>query len=112
MSYLVFAVTYILLFGFVALGLYQLNKVRKLFIDNIYFTEEISTSFKKTGRFFIAFVVSILIVDIALLAWSKTSIKAIQLFSTEQIVFLILGYLLFFLSGIFKKGTRLQKQKL
>lgn len=109
-SYLVFALAYIIVFGFIILGLYQLNKTTKLFIEKKIFQEEISLAFKKAGKSFLAFTYGTLIIDIVFLAWARTSSRFIDLLSTELLVFLILGYLMFFLSDIFKKGTNIQSE--
>ncbi|WP_431134535.1 DUF2975 domain-containing protein [Psychroserpens mesophilus] len=109
-TYLIFAIAYIIVFGFIFLGLYQLNKTTKLFAEQKIFQKEVGSAFKKAGKAFLAFAFGTLIIDIAFLAWTQTSSRIIDLFSTELIVFLILGYLMFFLADIFEEGITLQKE--
>jgi len=90
--------------------LYQLNKTTKLFAEKIIFQKEVGSAFKKAGKSFLAFAFGTLIIDIAILAWTQTSSRVIDLLSTELIVFLILGYLMFFLADIFKKGITLKEE--
>lgn len=109
-AYLIFSIIYIIFFGFIFLGLYQLNKVTKLFAEKKIFQKEVSSAFKKAGKAFLTFAFGTLSIDIALLAWTLTSSRIVDLLSTELIVFLILGYLMFFLADIFKEGITLQKE--
>ncbi|MEM9856586.1 MAG: DUF2975 domain-containing protein [Bacteroidota bacterium] len=109
-AYLIFAIAYIIVFGSIFTGLYQLNKTTKLFGEKNIFHREVSLAFKKAGRSFLAFAFGTLIIDIAVLAWAQTSSRVIDLLSTELIVFLILGYLMFFLSDIFKEGINLKEE--
>lgn len=109
-AYLVFAIMYILTFGFIIWGLYQLSKTTKLFEKDTIFHEKISASFKKAGNSFLIFTYGTLLVDIAFLFWAKTSNRIINLLSVELIIFLILGYLMFFLSDVFNKGILIQKE--
>ncbi|WP_338375268.1 DUF2975 domain-containing protein [uncultured Flavobacterium sp.] len=109
-AYLIFAVCYIVVFGFIFLGLYQLNKTTKLFAEKNIFQNEVGSAFKKAGKSFLAFAFGTLIIDIALLVWTLGSSRVIDLFSTELIVFLILGYLMFFLADIFKEGITLKEE--
>ena len=109
-AYLIIAIAYIIVFGFIILGLYQLNKTTKLFADQKVFQKEVSSAFRKAGRSFLSFAFGTLLIDIAFLAWAKTSSRVIDLLSTELLVFLILGYLMFFLSDVFKKGITLQEE--
>lgn len=109
-AYLTFAIAYIIVFGFIILGLYQLKKTTKLFSEKKIFQQEASLAFKKAGKSFLAFAFGTLIIDIAFLAWTQTSNKVIDLLSTELIVFLILGYLMFFLSDIFKEGISIKEE--
>ncbi len=110
MAYMIFAIAYIIVFGFIFLGLYQLNNTTKLFAEKKIFQKEISPAFKKAGKSFLAFAFGTLIIDIAFLAWAQTSSRVIDLLSTELLVFLILGYLMFFLADIFKEGITLQEE--
>ncbi|MFK7951239.1 MAG: DUF2975 domain-containing protein [Ekhidna sp.] len=109
-AYLTFAIAYIVVFGFIILGLYQLNRTTKLFSEKKVFQTEVSLAFRKAGRSFLSFAFGTLIVDVAFLAWAKTSSRVIDLLSTELLVFLILGYLMFFLSDVFRKGITLQEE--
>jgi hypothetical protein len=108
--YLIFAIAYTLIFGFIFLGLYQLNKTTKLFAEKNIFQKEVSLAFRKAGKSFLIFAYGTFIIDIAFLAWAKTSSRVIDLLSTELLVFLILGYLMFFLADIFKEGISLQEE--
>lgn len=108
--YLIFALAYILVFGFIPLGLYQLNKTTKLFAKKIIFQKEISAAFRNAGKSFLSFAFGTLIIDIAFLAWANTSSRIIDLLSTELLVFFILGYLMFFLSDIFKEGLSIKEE--
>lgn len=109
-AYLVFAIAYIIVFGFIFLGLYQLNNTTKLFAEKITFQKEVGSAFKKAGKSFLAFAFGTLIIDIALLAWTLSSSRVIDLLSTELIVFTVLGYLMFFLADIFKEGIMLREE--
>lgn len=108
--YLIFAVAYILLFGFILLGLYQLNDSAKLFAEKKIFQKEIGSSFRNAGNSFLTFTFGTLLIDIAFLAWTHTSSKVMDLLSTELMVFLILGYVMYFLSDIFKEGITLKEE--
>lgn len=109
-AYLIFAISYIIVFGFIFLGLYQLNKTIKLFAETNIFQKEVGSAFKKAGKSFLAFAFGTLIIDIVVLAWAQTSNRVIELLSTELIIFLILGYLMFFLADIFKEGITLREE--
>ncbi|MFH4967298.1 DUF2975 domain-containing protein [Gaetbulibacter sp. M240] len=109
-AYLIFAIAYVIIFGFIFLGLYQLNTTTKLFAEKKIFQKEVSSAFKKAGKSFLTFAFGTLIIDIAFTAWARTSSKVIDLLSTELLVFLILGYLMFFLADIFKEGITLQEE--
>ena len=109
-AYLIFAISYILVFGFIILGLYQLHKTTKLFADRKIFQQEVGVAFKKAGKSFLTFAFGTFIIDILFLAWAQTSSRVIDLLSTELLVFLILGYLMFFLADIFKEGITLQDE--
>ena len=109
-AYLVFALAYILVFGFIILGLYQLNSTTKLFEGKRIFQQQVSQSFKKAGKSFLAFAFGTFLIDIAFLAWAHTSSRVMDLLSTELLVFLILGYLMFFLADVFKEGITLQEE--
>lgn len=108
--YLIFAISYIIVFGFIFLGLYELNKTTKLLEGNKVFQKQVGIAFKKAGKAFLAFAFGTLIVDISVLAWAQASSKVIDLISPELIVFFILGYLMFFLADIFNKGISLQEE--
>lgn len=109
-AYLVFAILYMIVFGFIFLGLYQLNKTAKLFAQKSIFKKEVGSAFKSAGESFLAFAVGTLVIDIAVLAWAQTSSRVIDLLSTELIVFIILGYLMFFLADVFKEGITLKEE--
>lgn len=108
--YLVFAIAYSIAFAFTLIGLYQLNKSSKLLAQNQIFLREISEDFKKAGTSFLIFTFGTLTIDIAMLFFAKTSNKVVNLFSTETILFLILGYLLFFLSDVFSEGVIIKEE--
>jgi len=109
-AYLVFAIAYIIVFGFIFLGLYQLNGTTKLFAEKKVFQKEVGSAFKKAGNSFLAFAFGTLIIDIAFLAWVQGSSKMVDLLSTELLVFLILGYLMYFLADIFREGITLKEE--
>ena len=109
-AYLIFAIAYIAVFGFIVLGLYQLNRTTKLFAEKIIFQQEVSIAFKKAGKSFLTFTFGTLIIDVAFLVFAQTSSRVIDLLSTELLVFLILGYFMFFLSDIFKEGITLKEE--
>ncbi len=110
-AYLIFAIFYIIVFGFILLGLYQLNKTRKLSLERKFFQREVSVSFKKAGKSFLAFAFGTLLIDIVFLLWVSTSRRLIDLISTELLVFVILGYLMFFLADILKEGINIKEAK-
>ncbi len=107
--YLSLASAYILAFGFVIFGLYTFHKTKKFFTEEKYFQKEISTIFSKVGTHFISYVFVILFIDICFLFWTKTSSKVVNLLSTELLLFLVLGLLMFFISEIFKKVAILKE---
>ena len=109
-AYLVFAIAYIIAFGFIILGLYQLKESIKLFADNKIFENNVSDAFLKAGKSFFVFAFGTFIIDITLLIWTMTGSRVIDLMSTELIVFVILGYLMFFLSDVFKKGITIKEE--
>lgn len=109
-AYLIFAIAYIIAFGFIILGLFQLNRLTKLFDEKMIFQEEVSTAFRKAGKSFLIFAFGTLIIDIALLAWARTSSMFLDLLSIELIVFIIIGYLMFFLSDIFQEGITIREE--
>ena len=109
-AYLIFAMSYIVMFSFIILGLCQLKKSINLFDDNKVFQKDISDVFLKAGKSFFVFVFGTFIVDVALLIYTMTGSRIIDLMSTELIVFIILGYLMFFLSDVFKKGIIIKQE--
>lgn len=109
-AHLVFAIAYIIVFGLIFLGLYQLNKTAKLLAGKNIFQKDVGSAFQKAGKSFVAFAFGTLIIDVAILAWTLTSSRVIDLLSTELIVFMILGYLMFFLADIFKEGITLKEE--
>ncbi|MEL6558516.1 MAG: DUF2975 domain-containing protein [Bacteroidota bacterium] len=109
-AYLIFAIAYIIVFGFIFLGLYQLNGTTKLFAEKKIFQREIGSAFKKAGNSFLAFAFGTLTIDIAFLAWAQRSSRLVDLLSTELLVFLILGYLMYFLADIFREGITLKEE--
>lgn len=109
-SYLIFALAYIFVFGFIIYGLYLLNESTKLLTAKNIFQEKVGSAFRKAGKSFLAFAFGTLIIDIAFLAWANTSNRFIDLLSTELLVFFILGYFMFFLSDVFKKGIAIKKE--
>lgn len=109
-AYLIFAIAYIIVFGFIILGLYQLNTTTKLFAERNIFQEEVGSAFRKAGKSFLAFAFGTLIIDVAFLGWAKTSNRVMDLLSTELLVFIILGYLMFFLADIFKEGITIREE--
>ena len=109
-AYLIFALAYIFVFGFIFLGLYQLNNSTKLFAEKKLFQNEAGPAFKKAGKSFLAFAFGTMLVDISFLIWAQTSNRVIDLLSTELIVFVILGYLMFFLADLFNEGVTLKEE--
>ena len=109
-TYLIFAIAYILIFCFILLGLYELKESFKLFESNTFFKDEISRSFLKVGKSFFIFAFGTFIIDIALLACIMGGVPVIDLMSTELVVFVILGYLMYFLSDVFKKGVMIKEE--
>lgn len=109
-AYLFFAMAYILAFALIFLGLYQLNNSTKLLLQEQIFRQEVSAAFKKAGHYFLGFAIGTLLIDIAFLAWAQTSSMFVELLSTELLVFFIMGYLMYFLSDVFKKGIHLQEE--
>ena len=108
--YLVFAIAYIVFYTFILIGLIQLNRALKLLSEKIIFLPEISSDFKKAGKSLMIFVIGTFIVDFALLLTASTSRPILDLFATETVVFVILSYLLFFLSDILKEGIVLKEE--
>lgn len=108
--YLAFAVAYIFFYSFILVGLIQLNRVIKLLSERKIFLPEVSSDFKKAARSFMIFVIGTFIVDFALLLVAWTSVPVLSLFATETIVFVILSYLLYFLSDILKEGILLKEE--
>ncbi len=109
-AYLIFAIAYIIVFGFIILGLYQLNQTTKLFKEKIVFQHEVGLAFKKAGRLFLAFAFGTLIIDTVFLGWARTNNRLVDLLSSELLVFTILGYVMLFLADIFKEGITLQEE--
>ncbi|AQS94685.1 hypothetical protein BXQ17_11645 [Polaribacter sp. BM10] len=109
-TYLIFAIAYMFIFCFILLGLYQLKESIKLFENNTIFKNEISNSFLKAGKSFFIFAFGTFIIDIALLFCIMGGIPVIDLMSTELVVFVILGYLMYFLSDVFKKGVMIKEE--
>ncbi len=109
-AYLIYAILYMIAFSFVILGIYQLKKTMKLFIEKHIFQKEISLAFKKAGKSFLIFIYGTYIIDVFLIIWTKNSNRFIDLLSTELFIFLILGYLMFFLSDIFKEGIAIREE--
>lgn len=109
-AYLIFATAYIIAFGFVILGLYQLSETTKLLNEKKIFQSEVSIAFRKAGKSFLLFAFGTLLIDLAFLVWARTSSMVLDLLSTELLVFLILGYLMFFLSDIFKEGITIREE--
>ena len=110
MAYLIFAIAYLIVFGFIILGFYQLNNSTKLLTEKTIFQQEVGLAFKKAGNSFFIYAFGTLFIDVAFLAWAQTSNRVIDLLSTELLVFIILGYLMYFLSDVFKKGLDLQEE--
>lgn len=109
-AYLIFALAYTLVFGLIVLGLYQLNRTTKMLAKKIIFRYEVGLAFKRAGKSFLAFAFGTLIIDVLFLVWTQTSSRVIDLLSTELLVFIILGYLMFFLADVFNKGITLQEE--
>ena len=109
-TYLIFSIAYIIVFGFVLLGFYQLNSTTKLLTEKKIFKRDISISLKKAGNSFLIFAFGTLAIDTALLFVARTSNRIIDLLSTELIIFLIFGYLLFFLSDVFREGVTINEE--
>lgn len=109
-QYIGFAITYILFYGFILIGLIQLNRTIKLLSQKKIFLPEISTNFKKAGKSFLIFVIGTFIEDFSLLLSARTSKPILDFFATETIVFIVFAYLLFFLSDILKEGVLLKEE--
>ncbi|WP_282071077.1 DUF2975 domain-containing protein [Polaribacter atrinae] len=109
-TYLIFAIAYILIFCFILLGLYQLKESIKLFENNTIFKDEVSKSFLKAGKSFFIFAFGTFIIDITLLFCIMGGIPFIDLMSTELVVFVLLGYLMYFLSDVFNKGIMIKEE--
>jgi hypothetical protein len=109
-QYIGFAITYILFYGFILIGLIQLNRTIELLSQKKIFLPEISSDFKKAGKSFLIFVIGTFIVDFSLLLIAGTSKSILDLFVTETIVFIVLAYLLFFLSDVLKEGVLLKEE--
>lgn len=108
--YVIFALAYIIIFCFIIIGLYQLIKATKLLANNQIFKEGTSIAFKRAGTSFLIFAYGTFIIDFIFLLWGQTSNKLFNLLSTELILFLVLGYLMYFLSSIFKEGEVIKKE--
>jgi hypothetical protein len=108
--YLTFALFYILFYAFILIGFFQLDRAIKLLSKQKIFLPEIHTAFKKAARSFLIYVVGTFIVDFIFLITASTSRPILNLFTTETIVFIILGYLLLFLSDVLKEGIVLKQE--
>lgn len=108
--YLVFAIAYIIFYLFILIGLVQLNRSVALLSKKKLFLPEISSDFKKAGKSLMIYVVGTFIVDFILILVASTSQPILDLFSTETGVFVILSYLLLFMSDILKEGVVLKKE--
>lgn len=108
--YLIFALAYSIVFCFIIVGLFHLIKASKLLLNNQIFEEEISDAFNKAGKAFLIFGFGTFIIDFFFLLYALTSNRLNDLLSTELILFSILGYLMLFLSSIFKEGNVIKKE--
>ena len=108
--YATFAIAYIFFYVFILIGFVQLNKAIQLLSKKQIFLPEISSAFKKAGRSLLIFVIGTFVVDVVLLMVASTSRPVKDLFATETIVFVILAYLLFFLSDILKAGVLIKEE--
>ena len=82
----------------------------KLFANNTIFQDKISKAFLKAGKSFFIFAFGTFIIDIALVMCTTGNIPVIDLMSTELVVFVMLGYLMYFLSDVFKKGIMIKQE--
>jgi hypothetical protein len=108
--YITFAIAYIVFYFFILIGLIQLNKSVVLLSEKKLFLPEIGLSFKKEANSFMIFIIGTLIVDIVWLFMASTSRPILDLIATESIVFIILTFLLYFLSDILNEGTHLKEE--
>lgn len=109
-TYVIFSTAYIIAFGFIILGLYQLSRTTKMLSENKIFQRDISQAFRKAGKSFLVFAFGTFFIDVILLIWANTSSRVVDLLSTELIVFVILGYLMFFLSDVFHEGVAINEE--
>jgi len=109
-SYLIVAICYIVFYAFIPVGLIRLERTLRLLSENKLFLKEIIIDFQKAGRFFLVFFVGTFATDILLLLIASTGRPVLSLFSTDNVVFFILAYLLFFLSDILKQGIVLKEE--
>mgnify|MGYP003691487195 CR=1 FL=1 len=109
-GYLAFAIAYIVAFGLVILGMLQLEKSTRLCTDTSLFQEKIGHAFKKAGISFLIFAFVTFWLDTFYLFFESTSSRTLDLLSTELLVFTILGFLLLFLSDVFKEGITIREE--
>ncbi len=108
--YLVYALLYILFYSFIVVGFFQLDRAIKLLSKQKIFIPEVHSGFKRAARSFLIYVIGTFLVDFVLLLSATTSRPILSLFTTETIVFTILGYLLLFLADILKEGIALKQE--
>jgi len=109
-AYLVFGILYFITYLFLGLGIVQMAKPIDMMSKNKLFFQSVSKNFRKAGSSFLIFVIGTFVVDIALLAVTRGSSPAIALFSTETILFVIVGYLMFFLADILSEASLIREE--
>lgn len=103
-TYIIFALAYLLIWGFVIYGFFQLIKISKQLNKGKIFNSNTSELFKKAGKAFVYFGFGTLLIDIAVLIIALTSNRLVDLLSIEIIIFIIFGYMMYFLSDVFNEG--------
>lgn len=109
-AYLIFSIGYIAFYIFIIIALERLRKSISLLSAKKLFVTEVSAGFKAAGRYFMTFVIGTFILDVALLAVASTGRPVLDLIATETVVFVILAYVLFFMSDIFEEGILLKEE--
>lgn len=110
-AYLIFAIANIIVFLIIFYGFYQIHRISKLFERKDIFKKEVGLAFSKAGKSFFLFGLGKVCIEIAIIVWAgKTSIRISELFSTELTIFILFGYVMFFLADVFKEGIVLKEE--
>ena len=109
-TYLIIGSLYIVFFLFILLGLFYMAKPIELLSKDEVFVKDVSSKFRKAGIAFLIFVIGTFVVDVVFLGIASTSRQVIQLFATDTVLFIIVAYLLFFISDVFLKGIEIQEE--